>query len=307
MILVVLGVLDTFAKGSTEKLKVLKGEKHEVLLYPRPTSGVGAKDAKAYVAQCLDALVADCTHRLTARDKDAHLPDYGLVVVNDRGEDRRGEDEHLLSSLIQREWIPALPYAVVAVWQTTAGKPGFQQKIVKDIFDAVRFTVPRFVSLHRQVRPHINHITEPDLCLPMRNFMAGIGLDGRLREAARLPDERRSAMIPELVAEIRRVARFRKIPPGQKKHGLGVYSRPDNLEFRTPGGDQHGALVRAGRPKAPSAADPQRDIADGRSKHGSACKLAGLLRFGIGLNQGFHFDCQDPEGRLFNMDFAQCH
>ncbi len=64
MILVVLGVHDTFARETTKKLKVLRRDHHQTLLFPRPTSGPGARDAAAYVQACLDALVADCTQRL---------------------------------------------------------------------------------------------------------------------------------------------------------------------------------------------------------------------------------------------------
>ncbi len=85
MIVVVPGVHDTFARETTKKLKVLRGDHHETLLFPRPISGPGARNASAYLQACLDALVANCTQRLAARGGDARLPDHALVVVTDRG------------------------------------------------------------------------------------------------------------------------------------------------------------------------------------------------------------------------------
>ncbi len=76
----------------------------------------------------------------------------------------------------------------------------------------------------------------------------------------------------------------------------GIHA-PTASNSAPPAASLNGTLVRAEPPAAGTPHGASRGAEDPGSAHGSACWLAGLLRFGVPIDQGFHFDCQDPEGR----------
>ncbi|WP_372574527.1 hypothetical protein [Ruegeria jejuensis] len=165
--------------------------------------------------------------------------------------------------------------------ETTSGV----NRLVREVLAAVNQKIGKVVRNHGALKVELSKTNSTPLLLPVVNFKSE-----DLKRFFDFISKNYSSVKVEsyLLAHKKRISSCMKAAQDGRK----AFLSNDGLYFKTPGRAKHGSHP------------PKLDF---DTDHKILCRVGSLIRFGVKIETGFHYDCKYEKGGSFSQDRSSCH